>query len=177
MQAGVRNKLVSRFFVSLAIAFLFGFVVSETSFQILTRNTEREVEDYQIIIPFGTAERIENGFLIPSIPESMVFFEGDRIIVKNEDEISHQLGPIWVPAGSTGILALEKPQSYSLACTFQPTKVMGLEVRQRLTNDIRLQGILAIGLPSGILIWLFSIVIFPLDPQKREEEGLWAKKN
>jgi len=105
----------------------------------------------------------------------MVFFEGDRIIVKNEDEISHQLGPIWVPAGSTGTLALETPQTYSLACTFQPTKIMGLEVRQRLTNDIRLQGILAIGLPSGILIWLFSIVIFPLDSKKREEEGSWAK--
>lgn len=175
MQAGVRKKLVIRFIISLVIAFLFGFFISETSFQILTKNTEREVEDYQIIIPIGTAKRIENGFPIPSIPDSMVFFEGDRIIVKNEDEISHQLGPIWVPAGSTGTLALEKPQIYSLACTFQPTKLMGLEVRQRLTNDIRFQGILAIGLPSGILLWLFSIVIFPLESKIREEKGLWVK--
>lgn len=171
MSSGIRNKLVFRLFFSLIIAFIFGFLISEVSFQILTRNTEREVEIYEIIIPEGTSERVEKGFPIPTIPESMIFFEGDKIIVQNDDNVSHQLGPIWVPAGSIGTLTLEKPQSYSLACTFQPSKLMGLEVRPRLTNNIRFQGILAIGLPSGILVWLFSIVIFPLDPKKIEVKG------
>jgi len=168
MAVGIRNKLVLRLLYSLIIAFIFGFMISEVSFQILTKNTEREVEIYEIKIPEGTSERVEKGFPIPTIPESMIFFEGDKIIVRNDDSVSHQLGPIWVPAGSTGTLTLEKPQTYSLACTFQPSKLMGLEVRPRLTNDIRFQGILAIGLPSGILIWLFSIVIFPLDSKKIE---------
>lgn len=171
MQPSIRNKMVIRLLLSLVIAFIFGFFVSESAFQILTRNTEREVNDFEIIIPLGTAERIESGFPIPSIPESMVFFEGDRIIVQNNDETSHQLGPIWVPPGSTGTLALEKPQSYSLACSFQPSKVMGLEVRPKLTNNIRFQGILAIGLPSGILIWLFSIVVFPMASKQHEEKA------
>ena len=160
MAVGIRNKLVLRLLYSLILAFIFGFI--------LTKNTEREVEIYNIKIPEGTSERVGKGFPIPSIPESMIFFEGDKIIVRNDDTVSHQLGPIWVPAGSTGTLILEKPQTYSLACTFQPSKLMGLEVRPRLTNNIRFQGILAIGLPSGILVWLFSIVIFPLDSKKIE---------
>ena len=171
MAAGIRNKLVLRLLYSLIIAFFFGLLISEVSFQILTKNTEPEVEIYEINIPEGTSERVEKGFPIPTIPESMIFFEGDKIIVQNDDNVSHQLGPIWVPAGSTGTLTLEKPQTYSLACTFQPSKLMGLEVRPRLTNNIRFQGILAIGLPSGILIWLFSIVIFPLDSKKIEVES------
>ncbi len=163
MSGNVQKKLALRFVISMLFAFLFGFLVSEVSFHLLTRNTERDSEDFQIMIPEGTAERVEKGFPVPSIPESMVFFEGDRIIVQNNDTVSHQLGPVWVPAGSSGILALEKPQSYSLSCTFQPTKVMGLEVRPRLTNNIRFQGVLAIGLPSGVLIWLFSIVAKPIE--------------
>lgn len=166
MNSEVRNKMVVRLLISFLIAFVFGYLVSEVSFWILTKNTERDVETFEISIPEGTSMRVEKGFLIPSIPESMVFFEGDKIIVKNEDLVSHQLGPIWVPAGSTGTLTLEKPQTYSLSCTFQPSKVMGLEVRPRLTNNIRFQGILAIGLPSGILGWLFSIVVYPIEPKK-----------
>ncbi len=170
MKSNVRNRLAFRLLISLIIAFIFGFFVSEVSFRILTKNTERDVETFEINIPEGTAERVEKGLPIPSIPASMIFLEGDKIVVNNKDSISHQLGPIWVPAGSTGILTLEKPKSYSLACTFQPSKVMGLEVQTRLTNDIRFQGILAIGLPSGILGWLFSIVVYPLDLKKVNEE-------
>lgn len=157
------------------IAFLFGFLVSELSFQALTRNTEREVEDLYITVPSGTAERVEKGYPVPSIPESMVFFEGDRIIVQNNDVVSHELGPIWVPAGSSGILTLEKPQSYSLSCSFQPSKVMGLEVRPRLTNNVRFQGTLAIALPSGILIWLFSLIALPLNSQNNQEGNIDEK--
>ncbi len=163
MDGFVQKKLAIRFVISMLFALLFGFLVSEVSYQLQTKNTERDSEDIHIEIPEGTAERVEKGFPVPSIPESMVFFEGDRIIVQNNDNVSHQLGPVWVPAGTSGILALEKPQSYSLSCTFQPTKVMGLEVRPRLTNNIRFQGVLAIGLPSGVLLWLFSIVAKPIE--------------
>ena len=172
MNSSTQKKLTMRFLISMLIAFLFGYLVSEVSFQLLTSSTERENEDLFIEIPEGTAERIKKGLPVPTIPESMVFFEGDRIIVQNNDLVSHQLGPVWVPSGSSGILTLEKPQSYSLSCTFQPTQIMGMEVRPRLTNDIRFQGILAIGLPSGVLIWLFSIVLYPIESKNQMEENL-----
>ncbi len=61
----------------------------------------------------------------------MEFFEGDSIVVINQDVTSHQLGPIWVPAGTSGILSLNKPVHYELACTFQPSNTLGLEVNSR----------------------------------------------
>ncbi len=168
MTSEVKKTLIIRFVISMIFAMVFGFAISEFSFQ-TTTNSENEQQDYEITIPLGTSERIEKGLPVPSIPENMVFYEGDKIIVINEDITSHQLGPIWVPAGSTGTLTLENPQSFTLSCSFQTSKILGLDVLPRLTNSVRFEGVLAIGLPSGVLFWLFSIVIFPLEIKNPEE--------
>jgi hypothetical protein len=156
------SKYAFRLFISLIICLIFGFLISEASFQVLTQGEADSREEISITIPNGTAERIRNGFSIPSIPENIVFYEGDRIIVNNEDTENHQLGPIWVPPGSQGILNLQNSDNYSLTCTFQPGKVMGIEVRPKITSYVRFQGLLAIGLPSGVLGFLFSLIIFPI---------------
>ena len=169
MTAKVKKTLLIRFVISMTLALVFGFAISEFSFQTISSGSDHEPQDYEIVIPDGTSERIGNGLPVPSIPENMVFYEGDKIIVKNEDVTSHQLGPIWVPAGSTGTLTLENPQSYTLSCSFQTSKILGIDVLPRLTNNIRLEGLLAIGLPSGVLLWLFTIVIFPFESKNPEE--------
>ena len=169
MTSDVKKILLKRFVISMVVALVFGFAISEFSFQTLSSDSSNEQQDYEIKIPPGTSERIEKGLPVPSIPENMVFYEGDKIIVINEDNTSHQLGPIWVPAGSTGTLTLENPQSFTLSCSFQTSKILGLEVLPRLTNSVRFEGVLAIGLPSGVLFWLFSIVILPLDMKVSEE--------
>ena len=63
--------------------------------------------------------------------------------------------------GSSGTLSLEKAEKYLLTCTFQTGNLLGLDVRDHATVDIRAQGVLAIGLPSGILLWLFSLGFTP----------------
>lgn len=166
-----RKQLFIRFLISFSIAILFGFLISEGTFQLMAGDEGREPRIYEIIVPIGTAERVKEGLPVPSIPETMVFYEGDEIVVVNQDVTSHQLGPIWVPAGTSGKLSLDKPIHYDLACTFQPSNSLGLEVRSRLTAGIRIQGIIAIGIPSAVLLWLFSIVVFPI---KGQEESLGA---
>jgi len=156
------KKTAIRLVLCLIISLIFALLISEVSFQLLKDESQRDPQEFILVIPSGTSERIAQGLPIPSIPANMVFFEGDSIIVKNEDITSHQLGPIWVPEGAIGKLALEKPQKYDLACTFQPKNSLGLDVRPRLTNEIRFQGVLAIALPSSVLMWLFSLVIFPI---------------
>jgi hypothetical protein len=158
------NKIGRRLIICLVISLISALVISEVSFQLLNNENQRNPQEFILVIPAGTSERISQGLAVPSIPSNMVFFEGDSIVVKNEDSASHQLGPIWVPAGATGTLSLEKPQKYNLACTFQPKNILGLDVKPRLTNDIRFQGVLAIGLPSSVLLWLFSLVIIPVNP-------------
>jgi hypothetical protein len=156
------SKYAFRLFISLIICLIFGFIISETSFQVLTQGEADSPEEIFITIPKGTAERILNGFSVPSIPDNIVFYEGDRIVVNNEDTENHQLGPIWVPPGSQGVLNLQNSDIYSLTCTFQPGKMMGIEVRPKITSYVRFQGLLAIGLPSGVLGFLFSLIIFPI---------------
>jgi hypothetical protein len=156
------SKYAFRLFISLIICLIFGFLISEASFQVLTQGEADSREEISITIPNGTAERIRNGYSVPSIPENIVFYEGDRIIVNNEDTENHQLGPIWVPPGSQGVLNLQNSDNYSLTCTFQPGKMMGIEVRPKITSYVRFQGILAIGLPTGVLGFLFSLIIFPI---------------
>lgn len=160
-----RKRLFIRFLISFGIAALFGIVISEGAFQLTAGDEGRNPQVHEIIVPAGTAERVEQGLPIPSIPESMIFYEGDEIVVVNQDVTSHQLGPIWVPPGTSGKLSLDKPIQYDLACTFQPSNTLGLEVRSRLTAGIRVQGIIAIGIPSAILLWLFSMIIFPVEGQ------------
>ncbi|PKO18268.1 MAG: hypothetical protein CVU39_02180 [Chloroflexi bacterium HGW-Chloroflexi-10] len=156
-----KNKWFLRFIISMAVGMIFGFFVSEASFALLKESDARSPEIIVLEIPEGTSERIANGQSIPTIPENMVFYSGDKLLVKNYDSVSHQLGPVWVPAGTTGTLSLEKAEKYLLTCTFQTGNLLGLDVRDHATVDIRAQGVLAIGLPSGILLWLFSLGFTP----------------
>jgi len=172
----VLSKYAFRFFIALIIGLVFGFLVSEGSFYILNQGKDFSDEDIILTIPFGTADRIKNGLSIPSIPENIVFYQGDRIVVNNEDDVSHQLGPIWVPAGAQGVLTLQDTEKYSLACSFKPQKLMGIEVRKSITNFVRFQGLLAIGLPTGVMVFLFSIILFPIDRDLKNNETNSEKK-
>ena len=99
MNADIRKGLAIRFGLSFVISFIFAFIISEGSYRLLNNQSEREPREYVLIIPAGTSERVSQGLPIPSIPEDMIFYEGDLIVVQNDDETSHQLGPIWVQSG------------------------------------------------------------------------------
>lgn len=155
-------KYLVRILLSLIASILFGFLISEGSFLLLNNDEPSKNQDFVLIVPLGTAERVEKGLSVPTIPENLVFYEGDRIVVKNEDIVSHQLGPIWVPAGATGILDLGSQREYTISCSFQPSNKLGLDIRPKTNSSIRIQGILAISLPSSVLVFLFSIVLMPI---------------
>jgi hypothetical protein len=163
-----------RFGLSLAAAFIFGFIVSEVGYRLVPDYNRRQTpERIELIIPNGTADRIAAGETVPSLPDNMQFLQGDVLVVINQDGTSHQLGPIWVPPGSSGTLAMDTPQSYSYTCTFQPSQYLGLDVRARLTPWIRLQGVLAISLPTGVLIGLYAMFLMPKKDDD-QEGGNWS---
>jgi hypothetical protein len=166
-----------RFGISMALAFIFGFVVSEVGYRLVPDNIRRQTpERFELVIPLGTAERIAAGETVPALPENMTFLQGDVLVVVNQDVESHQLGPIWVPPNTSGSLLMDTPQSYSYACTFQPSQYLGLDVRSRLTAGVRLQGVLAISLPTGILIGLYAMFLMPYKGQEDQDQsgGAWS---
>jgi hypothetical protein len=124
--------------------------------------TDRPARQVELVIPHGTALRIQQGQQAPEIPDEMVFVTGDTLVVYNQDDESHQLGPLWVPAGSSASLSLDEPMLYAYKCSFQPSSYMGLEVRTPTTNATRLQGLLLSAPATIIFFFLYSLLVFPL---------------
>jgi hypothetical protein len=158
--------MVKRILVSMLIGLAIGAVVSEIPF-LFMRETARPPREVVLTIPAGTADQVARGEQSPSIPKDMIFVVGDTLVMKNEDNVDHKLGQLWIPANSTARLALNEEQNMAFECSFQPGNYFGLDVRQSLTWSTRIYGILYAGLPLGILIALYSFVI----PTKKKENA------
>lgn len=158
------SPVVKRFFISMLIGVAVGAALSEISFFFL-KETARPPQAIYLTIPAGTAERVARGEQPPSIPESMIFVVGDLLIIRNDDVVDHQLGPLWIPAGAVAHLMMTTEEKLTYACSFQPSNNLGLDVREPLTPATRLYGILFAGLPLGVLIAIYSLII----PSKKKE--------
>jgi hypothetical protein len=153
-----RSEIVKRILYSLLIGLVLGVAISEIPFLFL-RETARAPKEITLVIPRGTAEQVARGEQPPTIPENMVFVVGDTLTVKNEDATDHKLGPLWIPANSSAQLSLDQEQSVAYECSFQPGKYLGLNVNEPLTTGTRIYGMLYAGLPIGVLLALYSLVI------------------
>ena len=155
-----RNFLIKRILFSIGLGLLIGVTVSEVPFLFL-RETARAPREIVMTIPAGTSEQVARGEQPPTLPENMTFVVGDRLVVRNEDSVDHKLGQIWIPASSSAQLSLDQEENLAYECSFQPGKYLGLDVREPLTPQTRIYGILFVALPMAILILLYSLVITP----------------
>lgn len=160
-----------RIAVMFAIGLAFGWLVSEASFFASPDRTQREARRVELLIPEGTAEKIKAGLPVPSIPNNMTFSQGDLLVVKNMDVVSHQLGPVWVPPQSSGLLQIGSESSYSYECSFTKSQVFGLDVQPALTLWIRLQGIISVGLPTGMILALYTFAIADKKKEDNKEDN------
>ncbi len=161
--------ILKRILISLVIGLVLGVVLNESTFYFL-RETARAPQTIELVIPAGTAEQIAKGQQPPSLPASMDFVIGDKLVVINHDSKDHQLGPMWIPAGASASLTLDTEQSYAYECSFQTSKYFGLDVHEPLTWDTRLYGIFYSGLPMAIVIAVYSILM----PSKEKKKNAVA---
>jgi len=160
MSATTKAALM-RLAVTFLIGLLVGVLVGEGAYWLLRGESENAPRTIEIVIPPGTAAQIAKGGAGPVLPP-MVFTEGDVLVVRNEDNVSHQLGPLWIPPGSAASLNLDRPSAYSMACSFQSSQILGIDVRSRIRPIDRFQGILAVLIPTWMLLWVYSLVAVPL---------------
>jgi hypothetical protein len=161
------RTIVIRVIASMLIGLILGVAINEITFQFL-RETARAPKVIEIVIPQGTADQVARGETPPTIPDSMTFVVGDTLLVKNNDTVNHELGPLWIPAGSSASLSLGEAQSYAYSCSFQPTQYFGIDVREALTPSTRLTGIFLTGAPLGVLIAVYALIM----PTKKKEQRL-----
>jgi len=158
--------MVKRIVISMLIGIALGAVISELSFVIL-HETVRPPQEVVLTIPAGTAEKVARGEQPPTIPQDMIFVVGDTLVMKNEDNVDHKLGQLWIPAHSSAQLLLNTVENMAFECSFQPGNYFGLDVRQPLTLGTRVYGILYAGIPIGMLVALYSFVV----PAKKKEHA------
>ena len=159
-----RKQVLKRIGISLLIGILLGVAITEIPFLFL-QETARPPMEITLVVPGGTAEQVARGEQPPTIPENMSFVVGDTLIIQNEDSVDHKLGQLWIPANTSARLSLTREESLAFECSFQPDNYFGLDVNPPLTLGTRIYGILYVGIPLGILIALYGLVM----PTRRKE--------
>jgi len=159
--------VVRRFLVCLALGIVIAVGINEFTFFYLKSDAGRGPQRIELVIPEGTAARIEKGEPNPTIPENMVFVAGDTLVIKNLDIVNHQLGPLFIPSGTSASLSLSEANSYAYSCSFQQSKVFGLNVQEPVTSATRLYGILFAGIPLGLMLGIYSLVALPIKPAEK----------
>jgi hypothetical protein len=160
-----RSVILKRVVISMLVGLLLGVAISEISFDLLNNGQTRSPKVVELVIPPGTGARVARGEADSTLPSSMVFVVGDTLLVKNEDSIPHQLGPLFIPPGSSTSMNLNLEQDYAFVCSFQPSKYLGLSVQSPLNLTTRIVGILEAGLNLGFLIALYAV--FAMPPKKQ----------
>jgi len=162
----LRPYLIRLGIVSL-VSLVFAFIFNEATYILQKDPSDRAPTTVQLVIPAGTAEKIGAGQPVPSIPEEMVFVIGDVLEVVNQDSTSHQLGPIWVPAGATGSLVMDKVDRVSYSCSFKTQKYLGLEVRPPTTITTRVAALVLTVPTLAALLFLYSLAAYPMDKKAK----------
>jgi hypothetical protein len=159
----MRKAIIVRVTLSVISGLAIGLIISEVSFRSQS-NLSRSPGTVELVIPAGTAEKSNQG--ISLIPAGMTFVQGDVLVVHNYDNVTHTLGELFIPAGSTATMALNQPGNLVLSCSFRPGKTFGLDVRESLTLGTRLEGIILAGVPLAVLLGLYSLVVWPINSVK-----------
>jgi hypothetical protein len=160
----MRKALITRISLCLGVGILLAILFTELAFRLQGNTLSRAPKTVVLDIPAGTSARVGAGASV--LPQDFVFVVGDVLLVHNQDSVVHTLGPLVIPPGSSATMALNHIGNLSYVCSFEPTKYLGLDVQQALTIGTRLEGIIIAGVPLGILVALYSLIVRPV---KRKE--------
>lgn len=156
-----RSVVLKRILYSLVLGFGIAILINELSYNILKTNQDRAPQNIVLDIPAGTAARVAQGQSDPTIPSDMTFVVGDTLTVKNHDSVSHQLGPFFIPSGTSASIHLDAVESLQYSCSFQPQNFLGLDVLPPVTFVTRLVGITLTAMPMAVLFALYSLIAIP----------------
>ncbi|HUP74483.1 MAG TPA: hypothetical protein VM282_15675 [Acidimicrobiales bacterium] len=73
--------------------------------------------DHQFVVPAGTAATLDAGGSVDILPRDLEVRVGDRIVVANEDTLTHAVGPWTVPAGDTFAFRFKAVGRYDSHCS------------------------------------------------------------
>jgi hypothetical protein len=167
---------IRRFLLILAGSILFVGLGSELAYTTLKQRFEREPETITLTIPNGTALKVAAGVAEPSIPSELEFVVGDSLVIYNDDVVDHEVGPLFIPAGSSARLVMDAASVYEYACSFRPTKYLGLTVREAATLNLRLIVIGYVSPATAIIVFLYSLAAKPIVYRDSQSSNLASQE-
>ena len=157
---------INRFLLILGLSIAAVWLVSELGILLQQdENTARAPMMVEFVIPAGTAAKVEAGEEAPSIPDDLTFVLGDVLVVRNDDAVAHIFGPLLVPPGTSASMPLNEADHFSFACSFTPSRFIGLNVKSPTTLTTRFLGIAFAAPPTAVMIYVYSLIVFPFKPQ------------
>ena len=163
------QQALRRFFLILLVSLVLVGVGSELAFRLLKDRFDRPPETITLTIPYGTAVKVAAGLEEPTIPGEMSFVVGDTLLVYNDDDQAHELGPLYIPAGASASLVMDDESLFEVTCSFRPSRYLGLEVHEATTLNIRLIGITYVSPATALLIFIYSLALKPIGVGQGEE--------
>ena len=164
------RQVVLRFLIILLVSVVIVGVGSELAFRFLRESFDRPPETITLTIPYGTAAKVAAGLEEPTIPGELSFVVGDTLLVYNDDDQPHELGPLYIPAGASASLLMEDENLYEYTCSFRPSQYLGLDVNESTTLNIRLIGITYVSPATAVLIFIYSLALKPIEIENRKSE-------
>ncbi len=156
------HAFLKRLLLLLVISIVVVLAASELAYRLMKDPTSRAPRTVELTIPAGTAARVAAGESPPGIPKNLVFIEGDTLLVKNEDSVSHQFDILFIPPGASASMILGHADNYTFTCSFQVSHYYDLTVKQGVTWVSRL-GALWYGVPVTTMFLLsYSFIFWPI---------------
>ena len=152
----------------MGLGILIASVITELGFRVQGNTISRAPKTVILVIPKGTSEKVSQGENL--IPSDYNFMLGDTLQVRNEDGVTHTLGPLVIPAGSSASLRLDQAKNLVYTCSFETTQVFGINVHDALTLGTRIEGFLLAGIPLGAILTVYSLVAWPIKVKEKNQE-------
>ena len=164
------KKGLVRLALCFVVALVLVWVSSEVAYYFLRADTDRPPQEIELVIPGGTAASVAAGESVPAIPDEMTFVLGDTLVVRNDDLVDHQLGPLWIPPKMKASLVLDAAQRYAYSCSFNTSRYLGLNVKQATTWQTRVVGLGFAVPPTTMFFFIYSLVLWPLNPDAKKDK-------
>lgn len=77
---------------------------------------DREQQTVEVVVPAGTQDRLDAGETVAVMPARLELRVGDRLLIRNEDDVDQTVGPYAVAAGEELSLSYRTPGTYEGYC-------------------------------------------------------------
>ncbi|MCA9846012.1 MAG: hypothetical protein R3C29_10885 [Dehalococcoidia bacterium] len=128
----------------------------------LLEPAQARASEAELIIPEGTAAAVAQGAPAPFIPNSIELARNGDLTVINRDTQPHEVGSWTIPPGGRAVISAATEDG-QFTCTIHPGGILGFSIDKRPSILTTLYAAFILGLPTGFVFGLASVITRRLD--------------